>query len=433
MPTARCSVERVSRTSSPRTPMPSPRQFLDQLAEDGGASRRHDRFCARSGGGRRRRIFDEEIDVDRELAAGDALPRFLAACGLDPAEVERAVDAAQRRLRLAGSARIRARSHGLGPRWEISGPPSRGVCARERTPPPRRIDPADARLTSPGRADPERAAKRGSRTSAARDQARWLRSRRSCTPARARSSASRCCSRTRRHGPHSAARRGAVGPITAVDLAAAGAPGAVVLSPDHRRGNGPRGALRLLERRRSSSYSFLWLWVAVFSAYFFCPLALAAHLAFAAAVYALVLAPSAARRRPRGALDRHRGLHHARERDHLEPGPLAPSARGRARAAARPHDRARPHRPADRPAQSARLARPARRRACPLGAARRRAICVAMLDLDHFKRFNDEHGHVAGDAFLRQLASEWRPRSGPATRSPATAARSSRCCCPTAT
>jgi diguanylate cyclase (GGDEF)-like protein len=52
-------------------------------------------------------------------------------------------------------------------------------------------------------------------------------------------------------------------------------------------------------------------------------------------------------------------------------------------------------------------------RELPRAAREQHPLSVLVIDIDHFKKFNDTHGHAAGDAFLQAAAAAWQERLRP--------------------
>jgi len=158
----------------------------------------------------------------------------------------------------------------------------------------------------------------------------------------------------------------------------------------------------------SSPYALLIIWVAVFSAYFFTPAQTTAQLVFAGAIYAVALVahPQGAEKTDAAAhwllvmagvtvaagmvtalVSARRKLEVERETLLIETMELARTDPLTGLANRRTWLEE-----LDRELQRARREGP---------------VCVAMLDLDHFKRYNDLRGHQAGDRLLTEAAKQW--------------------------
>ncbi|MEY2476265.1 MAG: diguanylate cyclase [Actinomycetota bacterium] len=149
----------------------------------------------------------------------------------------------------------------------------------------------------------------------------------------------------------------------------------------HSAGNG----------RTAGSASVFFLWVAIYAGYFFAWPAVALHLGFVFVSYAAVLLIQHEQAGPALLI----GMTGTVTATAAVIGSLA----GRLRALASTDPlTGLPNRRGWERALERELSR-AKRRSTPL--------CVAVLDLDHFKEFNDEQGHLAGDRLLREVAATW--------------------------
>jgi diguanylate cyclase (GGDEF)-like protein len=143
--------------------------------------------------------------------------------------------------------------------------------------------------------------------------------------------------------------------------------------------------------RTAGSASVFFLWIAIYAGYFFAWPAVTIHLAFVFVSYATVLAVQHEPAGPALLI----GMTGTVTATSAVIGSLA----GRLRALASTDAlTGLPNRRGWERSLERELAR-VRRKGTPL--------CVAVLDLDQFKAFNDEQGHLAGDRLLKEVAATW--------------------------